>query len=140
MRTISQIFSYVGVGIIVVAIDVTCYAVFVAANPDFYLAANGIAKVAAASSGFFLHQRYTFKGVKRHRKSKQVATYILLLTFNALLSSVLILLGIERFKVNEQIAKLLSEGIVVSIAFLGARFIVFAEQSSKQTLTKPEMD
>lgn len=128
---IIQTLRYVGVGGIVYLVDLTVYFIGIAFVHDAYLWFNILAKIVAASVGFCLHKYFTFTGGEKHRTGRQVGQYIALLVVNASLATGLLFVGVTMLGHPEGPTKIITDIIVVCIAFLVCRAIFFGGAANK---------
>lgn len=116
---------YILVGVGVYLTDFLVYAVLVRLAPDAFLFANAAGKLVGAGLGFVLHGRFTFAGAKRDRTGRQMTFYAGLLLFNLALSSALLWLAVARLGLHELAVRVVVDGLVVAMSFLGMRLFVY---------------
>lgn len=124
-RSAKQARRYVVVGILVVVLDYAVFWVAMSATISVVLS-NAFAKVIASAVGYWLHRQYTFAGHQRLGVAKQAIAYVLLALFNLALSSALIhsltyILGWWPLT-----AKIVTDAVVICVAFLVSKYIVYA--------------
>jgi putative flippase GtrA len=126
---ITQAVRYAIVGALVVGLD---YGLFMIAfsTPLSVVLSNSIAKIGAAFAGYWLHRQYTFKGRQRLGASAQLLRYLGLFVFNLGLSSVLIKLFADVFEWMPLLAKVVSDIVVLLIAFLVSKFLIYTHEPS----------
>ena len=124
----SQAVRYVLVGLLIYAIDISVYALIVWFYPDYYIAANLLSRITSAVVGFFLHRNFTFSWDHEHGLSRQVVSYLLLLGFNLLLSSVALFFLVDVLDIAEIPGKLITDAMVIVVAFVASRLLVFGQQ------------
>lgn len=122
---VPEAMRYGAVGLVVLAIDFTAYALVLAIAPRALVGANLVGKAAGAITGLMLHRSVTFRGRKAHGHTRQAASYLALLVFNAALSSALLWLLVERVGYSSYWSKLGVDVVVVGIAFLGSKLVVW---------------
>lgn len=116
---------YLLAGAIVYLADLLTFAVIAHLAPSAYLWANLLGKSTGAALGFVLHKRFTFAGGQRDRTDRQAASYALLLMFNLALSSALLWVAVEQLGIRDLPARILVDGVVILISFLGMRLWVY---------------
>ena len=134
----TQAVRYIAVGLGVVGIDYLTFVVFLHFFPSSYIAANALGKIGGAISGFVFHKHYTFAGQQEKSTSRQFFLYIALSIGNMFLSSILIYVGVERLRLNELIAKIITDGIVIACSFIINRLLVFKHTPSVSHNEKQE--
>ena len=122
---IAHAIRYAFVGMIVLGTDFAVYSALLALMPGQFLFANVAGKIAGAALGFVLHRHVTFRWAQRDGAGQQFASYLAVLGFNLLLSSVLLWLAIERLGANEYFAKIAVDIVVIGSAFLLSRLWIY---------------
>ena len=122
---VAQAARYVGVGLVVLAFDFAVYSAVLLGAPGRFLAANLAGKAGGAALGFVLHRTITFRWEQRDPAARQVLSYLAVLGFNLLLSSLLLWLAIDRLGANPYVAKLAVDVVIVGSAFLLSRLWVY---------------
>jgi putative flippase GtrA len=120
-----QMVRYTAVGLLVLALD---YAVFAGLNMAFtgqHLFANIAGKLTGAAAGFVLHKYISFAGAQAASTQRQALSYAMLLAFNLLLSSTLLLLLVDWLALNAFAARLVVDAIIIGVSFLGSKFWVY---------------
>jgi putative flippase GtrA len=121
----AQAIRYGAVGLVVLAADFAIYSAILLIAPGRFLAANLAGKAAGAALGFVLHRTVTFRWEQRDPAARQLLSYLAVLAFNLLLSSLLLWLAIERLGANPYAAKLAVDVVIVGTAFLLSRLWVY---------------
>jgi len=122
---VAQAVRYVAVGLAVLAADFAIYSAILLAAPERFLAANLAGKVVGAALGFVLHRTVTFRWAQRDPATRQLLSYLAVLGFNLLLSSLLLWLAIDRLGANPYLVKLAVDIVIVGTAFLLSRLWVY---------------
>lgn len=122
---VAQAVRYVAVGLVVLAADFAIYSAILLAAPERFLAANLAGKVVGAALGFVLHRTVTFRWAQRDPATRQLLSYLAVLGFNLLLSSLLLWFAIDRLGANPYLAKLAVDIVIVGTAFLLSRLWVY---------------
>lgn len=122
---VAQAVRYAAVGLVVLAADFAVYSAILFAAPGRFLAANLAGKAVGAGLGFVLHRMVTFRWTQRDPAARQLLSYLTVLGFNLLLSSLLLWLAIDRFGANPYLAKLAVDIVIVGSAFLLSRLWVY---------------
>ena len=122
---VAQAVRYTIVGLVVLAADFALYSVILFVAPVRFLTANLAGKVAGAALGFVLHRTVTFRWAQRDPATRQLLSYLAVLGFNLLLSSLLLSLAIGRLGANPYLAKLAVDVVIVGTAFLLSRLWVY---------------
>lgn len=122
---IAQATRYVAVGLVVLAVDFAVYWAILLTAPERFLAANLAGKAVGAALGFLLHRTVTFRWEQRDPPARQLLSYLAILAFNLMLSSLLLWLAIDRFGANAYFAKLAVDIVIVGSAFLLSRLWVY---------------
>lgn len=122
---VSQVVRYGLVGLFVLAIDFLAYALVLSSVSGEVVTANLVGKAAGAATGFFLHRSFTFRGDKLRSDAGQVTGYVALLLFNAALSSSLLWFLVERIGLDAYWSKIGVDVLVVGLAFLGSKLLVW---------------
>jgi putative flippase GtrA len=117
----------VGVGAVVLAVDLCFFFFAISLWPHTYLQANIGAKVLGAGTGFLLHSRITFSGKKRRKPGWQAVAYVGVIFANVAITSLLLYTGVEMLGLSEALTKIVAEIFVVMIAFFANRHLVFAQ-------------
>ena len=120
-----QAVRYGAVGLFVLAADFAVYWLVLAAAPQSYFAANLAGKLVGAALGFILHRTITFRWAHRDGPGRQFLSYLSVLGFNLILSSLLLWLAIDRLGANAYFAKLTVDIIIIGSAFLLSRIWVY---------------
>jgi putative flippase GtrA len=121
-----QTIRYLAVGSVVYAIDVGLFsAIVISLDRRYYLAANVVAKIAAAAVGFLLHRHFTFARRQRQRWHGQLMLYGLLFVLNLGLSSVLLFLSVALLRLEPVASKIAADLVVFFASFVINRQIVF---------------
>lgn len=116
---------YLVAGGVVFACDFLVFSVIVLMAPVLLIPANVAGKIAGAALGFVLHRNWTFAGVHRDSATRQLISYLLLLLFNIAASSALLWLLAEALGLWVPAAKLVADAVVIALAFVIGRSIVF---------------
>jgi putative flippase GtrA len=124
-RLAGQVVRYGLVGLLVLALDYAVFAGLLSLLPGQHLAANIAGKIVGAAAGFVLHKYVTFAGAQADGTGRQVMSYIMLLTFNLLLSSALLWLLVDRLQLNSYGARLFVDVTVIGVSFLGTKLWVY---------------
>lgn len=122
---VAQALRYGAVGLVVLAADFAVYSAILFAAPAHFLAANLAGKATGAALGFVLHRTVTFRWAQRDPAARQFLSYLAVLGFNLILSSLLLWLAIDRFDANPYLAKLAVDVVIVGTAFLLSRLWVY---------------
>jgi putative flippase GtrA len=122
---LAQMLRYGVVGLVVLAADFLAYALVVSAIPAAFVPANWLGKLTGAALGFVLHKHATFGYDQRDRTRHQLAAYAGLFLFNLALSSALLWLLVTQAGWNAYLAKLLTDIIVIGIAFAASRLWIY---------------
>ncbi|WP_332819836.1 GtrA family protein [Sphingopyxis sp.] len=122
---VAQAVRYVAVGLVVLAADFAIYSAILLAAPERFLAANLAGKVVGAALGFVLHRTVTFRWAQRDPATRQLLSYLAVLGFNLLLSSLLLWFAIDHLGANPYLAKLAVDIVIVGTAFLLSRLWVY---------------
>ncbi len=120
-----QIARYAMVGLLVLALDYAVFAGLLSLFPGQHLAANIAGKLSGAAAGFVMHKYISFAGAQADKTAQQALSYVLLLSFNLLLSSAMLWLLIDWLRLNAYASRLLVDGIVIGISFLGSKLWVY---------------
>ena len=121
----AQAARYAAVGLVVLAADFLIYSAILLVVPERFVAANLAGKVAGAALGFVLHRTVSFRWTQRDTATRQLLSYLVVLGFNLLLSSLLLWLAIDRLGANPYLAKLAVDIVIVGSAFLLSRLWVY---------------
>ncbi len=117
--------TYLIIGGIVYLIDISMFTIVIYFFPGFYIVGNIGAKTGGALAGFFLHDRITFSGAKNLTIKTRFFRYGLLWLCNMVLAVVLLFVFVKYLFIPEIIAKIISDIIVITIAFLVGKHTVF---------------
>ena len=117
--------TYLIVGGVVYLFDVSIFAAVIYMFPGSYAVGNVLAKAGGALLGFILHDQITFSGTKNLTAKKRLLRYCLLWLFTVTLAVALLYVFIEYLYMPEMIAKIISDIIVIIIAFLVSKYTVF---------------
>ena len=124
-RIVVQAMRYGVVGLVVLAADFAVYWLILLAAPGSFFVANLAGKLVGAGLGFVLHRTVTFRWEQRDGPARQLLSYLSVLGFNLLLSSLLLWLAIEHLGMNAYVAKLAVDIVIVASAFLLSRLWVY---------------
>lgn len=113
------------VGVCVFATDFLGYWTILQALPGAWLAANIAGKSTGALLGFLLHRHFTFSWQHRDGGARQLIAYICLFTANLALSSGLLWLLVEGAHLNDLVAKVLADVVVIATSFVVSRTWVY---------------
>ncbi|MFH0853264.1 MAG: GtrA family protein [bacterium] len=94
----------------------------------FYLVANFISFITAATLSFVLNKFWTFRDNRRHAIKGQYAKFLLVSTIGAVLAEATLFLFVHYFSVNDLIAKLLVAGIIVFWNFFANKYWTFRQK------------
>lgn len=122
---LAQAMRYLLAGGLVFSLDVGVFYLITTVWPAWYIEANLVSKSIGALTGFFLHRYFTFSWEHRDNAAAQGVMYVLLLGFNLMLSSLLLYLLVEWVGLIELYAKVLTDVLVILVAFVGSRLLVF---------------
>ena len=114
-----QTLRYGAVGLVVLAVDIGVYLLSLMLLPGAWLPANIAGKAAGAATGFFLHRNVTFRGAAEGSRARQGASYV------APRNVTLRWLLVEWLSVDAYLAKFATEIIVIGVAFVLSRTLVF---------------
>ena len=119
--------KYVGVQLVVYAVDLGGFWLFFAIAGTDVIVANVLGKLAAGLVGFVSHKHYTFRQGDSGRAVQEALTYFTLLAIHIPVSSGLLdlLLGV----LPPLPAKVLSDTICVALTFLLTRSMVFRSRA-----------
>lgn len=121
-----QSVRYLCVGSVVYLIDTGGFAALtVLYGADQFLIVNLLSKAVAATIGFVLHKKITFRRHQMDGIARQFCRYVALLLINLGISSLLLYAMIDSLAWPTIIGKVATEIVVTVIAFLASRIIVF---------------
>lgn len=125
-KNLKSVTRYFITGGIVYLVDVLTFSLIVLATPDYYQAANIVARLTGAIIGFFLHKYFTFSDNQQTRNKKtQLFQYTVLFTTNICFSAALLYLLIDQFRSNPFVARIITDVLVISASYLVSRYIIF---------------
>ena len=104
------------------------YAVFaglLSLFPGQHLAANIAGKLSGAAAGFVMHKYFSFAGPQADKTAQQALSYVLLLSFNLMLSSAMLWLLIDWLRLNAYASRFCVDAIVIGVSFLGSKLWVY---------------
>jgi putative flippase GtrA len=120
-----QLMRYGIVGGVVYLSDFAIFAAVLWFMPDAYLVANVIGKMTGALVGFVLHRHFTFSWEQKDKAGRQAASYMLLLTANLAISSLMMWLLVDSAGGNVFVAKLVVDIVVIVSSFVAGRLWVY---------------
>ena len=125
---IATLFRYGLVGLLVAGLDLSVYCLLLSGQGIWYVYAHTLSRAVGGASGFVLNRRWTFGRRGRADLIAQLAKFAMTYLFSYVVSSFLLYLLVERFRLPAVGAKLLAEGAVFLFNFLLLREWAFRDR------------
>lgn len=126
-----ELISYIFFGLVTTGINVLCFYSLNSLIGMSYLLANALAIIISILFAFLVNKKYVFriKSQSTVQGFKELGLFFLFRGFSALfdMSSMWILVGMLRL--NPNVSKMMTEGVVIILNFIISKFIVFKKNS-----------
>lgn len=131
IKKFEEIISYVFFGVLTTIVSLGTYyictvTVFNPKNAILLQIANIISWIAAVTFAYFTNRKYVFKS-KESNKFKEASKFYISRLATLFLDMSLMLLFVSIFKINDKIAKLIVQILIVIGNYIISKFIVFSK-------------
>lgn len=129
-----EMISYIIFGVVTTTINVGSFFIFDTIIGWSYLFANGLSIVLSILFAFYVNKKYVFR-VKANsllQVLKEFGLFVLFRGFSASFDMLSMWLLIGGMGLNNNISKLLTEGVVVVLNFLISKFIIFKKNDIEE--------
>lgn len=129
-----ELISYIIFGVVTTTINVGSFFIFDSIIGMSYLIANGLSILISIFFAFIVNKKYVFR-VKANsllQVLKEFGLFVLFRAFSASFDMLSMWLLIGGMGLNNNISKLLTEGVVVVLNFLISKFIIFKKNEIEE--------
>lgn len=127
MKTIKQLFKFGIVGIVNNIIALSIYYIVVFINARLYLFGNVLGFLVSVLNAYIMNSKYVFKDKKENNSKKQVIKTYIAYGVSLVLSTIILYVSVEGFKISEKIAPFISLMITVPINFIANKLWIYKE-------------
>lgn len=129
-----ELISYIIFGVVTTTINVVSFFVFNTIIGWSYLSANGLSIVISILFAFYVNKKYVFRNQTNSTMQlfKELGLFFLFRGASASFDMLSMWLLIGGLGLNNNISKLLTEGVVVVLNFLISKFIIFKKNEIEE--------